>query len=48
MAASRQAWCRRSRDFYIFFKGKQKTGFQAARKRVLKLIPTVLQQGHTS
>ena len=42
-AVSRQAWCRRS--------CQEKTGFQVARMRVLKPIPTVihfLQQCHTS
>jgi hypothetical protein len=40
MAASRQAWCRRSWEFYIFIQRQtEKTGFQAARTRVLKATP---------
>ena len=37
MAASRQAWCRRSWEFYIFiWRLLADTGFQAARARVLR------------
>jgi hypothetical protein len=50
MATSRQAWYRRRRECYTFLPGKQKTGFQKARVKVLKPTPTVthlLQCAHT-
>jgi hypothetical protein len=44
MAASRQAWCRKELRILISYsEGRQeKTGFQAARTRVLKPVSTMI------